>query len=68
MPPTSLASSTRPKLVPMLSLKQFADLVGVSTKTVGRWVKSGDLRTHRLGRQLRVDEDDARIFIALRRR
>lgn len=68
MSSTPLASPTRAKLMPMLSLQQFANLVGVSTKTVGRWVKSGDLRIHRLGRQLRVAEDDARSFIALRRR
>ena len=68
MPPMTLASSTRAKLVPMFSKKELADLMGVSTKTVGRWIKSGDLHAHRLGGQWRVAEDDARTFIALRRR
>lgn len=68
MPSPPIASPTRAKLVPMLSIKEFADLMGVSTKTVGRWIKSGELHAHRLGGQWRVAEDDARSFIALRRR
>ncbi len=68
MPSPPIASPTRAKLVPMLSIREFADLMGVSTKTVGRWIKSGELHAHRLGGQWRVAEDDARSFIALRRR
>jgi excisionase family DNA binding protein len=51
-----------------LSLAEFADLVGVSRKTVTRWIKAGDLRAHRLGRQIRISEEDAVTFTAVRRR
>ena len=68
MPPMPPTSSTRAKLEPLLSKKEFAGLIGVSTKTVGRWIKSGDLHASLLGGQWRIEQDDARSFIAQRRR
>ena len=47
----------------LLTLKQAADTLQVSTKTVRRWVQSGDLIHHRFGRQLRISEIDLQAFI-----
>jgi excisionase family DNA binding protein len=49
------------------SIDAVAELLGVSTKTVRRWIAAGDLPVHRLGRQLRISEADLAAFIALRR-
>ena len=68
MPPMTLTTRFRTKLAPMLSNKEFAALIGVSTKTVERWIKRGDLHASLLGGQWRIADDDARTFIALRRR
>ena len=54
-------------LSPMMDLKTVARTCGVSTKTAGRWVARGELHAHQLGRQLRVSEEDLRLFIATRR-
>ena len=43
--------------------KQAADTLQVSTKTVRRWVQSGELIHHRFGRQLRISEIDLQAFI-----
>jgi excisionase family DNA binding protein len=45
-----------------------AEQLGVSTKTVRRWITAGDLPAHRLGRQLRISNADLATFIAQRRR
>tara|TARA_A100001037_G_scaffold54858_1_gene47211 strand:- start:1426 stop:1629 length:204 start_codon:yes stop_codon:yes gene_type:complete len=47
----------------LLTLKQAADTLQVSTKTVRRWVQSGELIHHRFGRQLRISEIDLQAFI-----
>jgi excisionase family DNA binding protein len=44
-----------------------ADSLDVSTRTVRRWVKSGLLPVHRVGRLIRISEDDWAAFLALRR-
>ena len=49
-------------------IPDVADQLEVSPKTVRRWVARGELHVHRLGRQLRVSEDDLLTFIAARRR
>jgi excisionase family DNA binding protein len=45
----------------LLSVKQAADIVGVSTRTIRRWID------HRLGRQIRIAEDDLTAFLAKNR-
>ena len=45
-----------------------AEQLGVSSKTVRRWIAAGDLPVHRLGRQLRISEADLVAFIARSRR
>ena len=60
-----LLTPTRPRL---LSKAAVAELTSVSVKTVSRWIANEGLRSHKLGRQVRVSEDDLASFIAVRRR
>ena len=53
--------------LPLLTIDQVAERLGVSAKTIRRWVKQGDLPIHRLGRGLRVTETDFERFLAARR-
>ena len=52
-----------PHVPPLLDLVRVATALDVSVKTVRRWIERGDLRVHRLGRQLRVSEEDLATFI-----
>lgn len=49
------------------SLAEVADRLGVSIKTVRRILARGDLPAHRIGRLLRVSDDDIERFIAATR-
>jgi len=51
----------------LLVLRDVARTLQVSIRTVRRWVELGDLRVHKLGRQLRVSEEDLVAFISKRR-
>jgi excisionase family DNA binding protein len=51
----------------MLAVTDIAETMRVSTRTVRRWIDSGDLRVHRLGRQVRVSEEDLAAFLNQRR-
>lgn len=55
------------KLPHFMSPDQVAERLQVSTKTVGRWVKSGDLIAHKFGGQWRIADGDLAVFIAMRR-
>jgi excisionase family DNA binding protein len=61
-PPPS--SQQRLHLPRLFSVKAVAMQLAVSTKTVRRWIETGELPVHRLGRQLRVSETDLVVFIA----
>ena len=50
------------------TVAQVADQLGLSPKTIGRWIKRGDLRVHHLGRQLRISAEDLTAFLGQRRR
>ena len=39
------------------SYSQVADMLGVDRQTVYRWVRKGDLRAHKCGRQVRIPQD-----------
>jgi excisionase family DNA binding protein len=52
----------------LYTVDDVAEQLGVSSKTVRRWVAAGDLPVHRLGRQLRMSEADLIAFIARSRR
>ena len=60
---------TKPQARPsqLYSIKQIAQHCDVSTKTIRRWIDAGDLRAHRLGRQMRIAQDDIAAFLAARR-
>ncbi len=70
-PPERRASPPRPATAPrlprLLAVSEVAELLRVSTKTVRRWIERQELRTHRLGRQLRVAEEDLAAFLGRRR-
>ena len=48
----------------MYTVQEAADYLGVSTKTIYKWIAEGSLRAQRLGKRLiRVDENDLYNFI-----
>ena len=51
----------------MLSKQKAADLLAVSLKTITRKIQSGELRSHRIGRMVRITEEDLASFTAARR-
>lgn len=52
-----------PKLPHLLTIKEVADHLQVSTKTVRRRIQAGELRSYRLGRLVRVSEEDLTLMI-----
>ena len=52
----------------MYSIKEIGPQVGVSSKTIRRWIERGELHVHRLGRQLRISEDDLLAFLSKHRK
>ena len=61
------ARARRPSAPLFLSLDEVAHALGVSKKTISRRVKAKELHTHRVGRQLRVSEEDLASYLAARR-
>ena len=51
----------------LLTILQTAEHLQVSTKTIRRWIDSGELIAHRFGRQWRISDADLQIFIRMRR-
>jgi excisionase family DNA binding protein len=49
------------------TVSDVAEFLDVSTRTVRRWIKSGDLPAHRFGAAVRISETDLRAFAAARR-
>lgn len=50
------------------SVREVASQLGVSTKTVSRWIAAGTLHRHKVGRQIRVSDEDLEAFLATNRR
>ncbi len=46
---------------------QIAEILDVSQRTVRRWIDSGELIAHRLGRNLRISGGDFDTFLIRRR-
>jgi excisionase family DNA binding protein len=61
-----LPTKSRP-CQPVHTLKQVAEQLQVSTKTIRRWIGDGALVAHRFGRQLRISDADLQAFIRLHR-
>ena len=51
----------------LLTIEQAAEHLQVSSKTVRRWIDTGDLIAHRFGRQWRISAADLQTFIRMRR-
>ena len=65
---TSDTNHTPEQILPgLLTIKQAAKPLQVSTKTIRRWVETGDLVAHRIGHQWRISSSDLQIFIRMRR-
>ena len=54
---------TNAKLMTMLTVQMVADRMGVSERTVFRWIEAGVLSAFRAGRVLRISEKDLADFI-----
>ena len=42
------------------TIAEVAEIVEVTTRTVRRWIRSGDLVAHRFGGVVRISEDEIR--------
>ena len=47
----------------LLSVKHAAAYAKVSTQTVRRLIKAGNLKSYRVGRQIRIDEADLLAYL-----
>lgn len=55
------------RLPRLLTIPEVADYLKISTKTVRRWIGRGDLHAYRVGRQLRIAEEDLSVCPSCRR-
>jgi excisionase family DNA binding protein len=51
-----------------LTVREVAELLAVSIRTVRRWIKNQSLKAHAFGGVLRIADDDLRSFVARHRR
>ncbi len=56
-------TTSTPRGPRLLAVGDVAEQLNVSTKTVRRWIKRGELHVHHLGRLHRIAEDDLRLFL-----
>jgi excisionase family DNA binding protein len=56
-----------PTLRRFYTIQEVSQALDVSPRTVSRWIASGELIAHRLGRSVRIADDDLRVFLARRR-
>lgn len=52
---------------PLLAVKEVARRLGTSVKTVRRMIAGHQLAAHRIGRLVRIAENDLQLFVGLRR-
>jgi excisionase family DNA binding protein len=45
------------------TVAQVASLLGVSTRSVRRWIGASELLAHKFGRQVRISETELRTFV-----
>ena len=46
------------------AITEVAEMVGVSTRSVRRWIKRDELAAHRFGASVRIAESDLRAFFS----
>lgn len=51
----------------MLTIKEAAELVGVSDQSIRRWIKAGDLHAYKPGKEYRIDRKELWEFLDSRR-
>ena len=51
----------------LLSIKEVASKLNVSTRTIRRWIDGKELVAHRLGRQWRITREDLETYLRRRR-
>lgn len=51
----------------MFSTRQIAERLSLSDRQVKRIIASGDLRAYRIGRSVRIADEDLAAFLARRR-
>lgn len=56
-----------PKTMTFCTIKTVAERLGVSTRTVRRWIERGELVAHRFGSAVRIAECDLLAFLAVHR-
>ena len=50
------------------TIDEVAGILNVHPRTVRRYIDCGDLKSHKMGRSVRISDDDLRAYTALRRR
>jgi len=49
------------------SVRQVADMLGVTVMTIYKWLWTGELKGYRLGKLWRISEEDLKKFLEQRR-
>jgi excisionase family DNA binding protein len=49
------------------AITEVAEMVGVSTRSVRRWIKRDELAAHRFGASVRIAESDLKVFFSQHR-
>jgi excisionase family DNA binding protein len=57
----------RDNQIKFFTIAEVAERLRVSTRTMRRWIKAGDLVAHRPGGLVRIAESDLRAFLAVHR-
>jgi excisionase family DNA binding protein len=63
---TSTGTRNRP-LTPLRTIEEAAELFNTSSRTVRRLIASGALPVHRIGRLVRISEQDIAVFLVANR-
>ena len=62
-----MAGTSKPKTKAFWTIRSVAEHLEVSERTVHRWIDSGVLVVHRLGKSVRISDHDLRALLAQHR-
>ena len=62
-----MAGTSKPKTKAFWTIRSVAEHLEVSERTVHRWIASGVLVVHRLGKSVRISDHDLRALLAQHR-